>query len=75
MAVETLVETVAPSETWISVWHDDAEREVYIQYGYVDISMPVEDFEELVETLIEAREKLKSSRSPRASRRRTGSRE
>lgn len=70
MAVETLVETVAPSETWISVWHDDAEREVYIQYGYVDISMPVEDFEELVETLIEAREKLK-----RPSRRRTGSRE
>jgi hypothetical protein len=44
MAIETLAEAVAPSETWISVWHDDAEHEIYIQYGYVDISMPIEDF-------------------------------
>jgi hypothetical protein len=71
MAIETLAETVAPSETWISVWHDDAEHEIYIQYGYVDISMPVEDFEELVETLIEAQEKLKSSRPRQAGQRKT----
>lgn len=58
MAIETLAEAVATSETWISVWHDDAEKEVYVQYGYVDISMPIEDFEDFVETLIEAREKL-----------------
>lgn len=58
MAVHTLAETVAASETWMSVWHDDAENEVYLQYGYVDISMPVEDFEDLVEMLIEARQKL-----------------
>jgi hypothetical protein len=69
MAIETLAETVAPSETWISVWHDDAEHEIYIQYGYVDISMPVEDFEEFVETLMEAREKLKSSRPRQAGQR------
>ncbi len=58
MAVEALAETVATSDTWISVWHDDSEKEIYLQYGYVDLSMPVEDFEDLVETLIRAREKL-----------------
>lgn len=58
MAVEVLAETLAASETWISVWHDDTEDEVYLQYGYADISMPVEDFEDLVETLVQAREKL-----------------
>lgn len=58
MAIETLAEAVAASETWISVWHDDAEKEVYVQYGYVDISMPVEDFEDFVETLVKARQKL-----------------
>jgi hypothetical protein len=58
MAIETLAEAVAASETWISVWHDTNEHEVYVQYGYVDISMPVEDFEDFVETLVEARQKL-----------------
>ncbi len=58
MAIETLAEAVATSDTWISVWHDSNEHEVYVQYGYVDLSMPVEDFEDLVETLIEARQKL-----------------
>lgn len=58
MAIETLAEAVAASETWISVWHDTSEREVYVQYGYVDISMPVEDFEDFVGTLVEARQKL-----------------
>ena len=58
MAIETLAEAVATSETWISVWYDDTEKEVYVQYGYVDISMPIEDFEDFVETLIEARQKL-----------------
>ncbi len=58
MAIETLAEAVATSETWISVWHDSTEHEVYVQYGYVDISMPVEDFEDFVDTLIEARQKL-----------------
>jgi hypothetical protein len=71
MTIETLAEAVAPSETWISVWHDDAEHEIYIQYGYVDISMPIEDFAEFVETLVEAREKLTSSRSRRAGSRKT----
>lgn len=65
MAIETLAETVAASETWISVWHDDAEKEVYVQYGYVDISMPVEDFEDFVETLIEARGKLAQPKKKR----------
>ncbi|GBC76381.1 hypothetical protein HRbin07_00581 [bacterium HR07] len=65
MAIETLAETVAASETWISVWHDDSEQEVYVQYGYVDISMPVEDFEDFVETLVEARAKLAQPKKKR----------
>ncbi len=65
MAIETLAEAVAASETWISVWHDTNEHEVYVQYGYVDISMPVEDFENFVETLIEAREKLAQPKKKR----------
>jgi hypothetical protein len=65
MAVETLAETVATSDTWISVWHDDSEKEIYLQYGYVDISMPVEDFEDLVEMLIQAREKLNKPQEKR----------
>ncbi len=65
MAIETLAETVAASETWISVWHDTNEHEVYVQYGYVDISMPVEDFEDFVETLVEARQKLTQPKKSR----------
>lgn len=65
MAIETLAEAVATSETWISVWHDTNEREVYVQYGYVDISMPVEDFEDFVETLVEARERLSQPKKSR----------
>jgi hypothetical protein len=58
MAIEMLAEAVAASETWISVWRDANEHEIYVQYGYVDISMPVEDFEDFVETLLVARQKL-----------------
>ena len=58
MAVKDLAEAMATSETWMSVWHDDEEREVYFQYGYVDISMPIEDFHDLVEMLATAEEKL-----------------
>lgn len=65
MAIETLAETVAASETWISIWHDTAEQEIYLQYGYVDISMPVEDFEDLVEALVQARQKLSQPKKKR----------
>lgn len=58
MAVKDLAEAMATSETWISVWYDDEEHEVYFQYGYVDVSMPIEDFRDFVETLVKAEEKL-----------------
>ncbi|MBI1744647.1 hypothetical protein HYR54_16495 [Candidatus Acetothermia bacterium] len=58
MAVKDLAETMATSETWISVWYDDEEHEVYFQYGYVDVSMTIEDFRDFVETLVKAEEKL-----------------
>lgn len=63
MAIETLTERVAASETWISLWHDSSEDEIYLQYGYVDISMPVEDFEDLVDAMLEARRRLKGATS------------
>ncbi|MCS6936496.1 MAG: hypothetical protein NZ610_00175 [Candidatus Bipolaricaulota bacterium] len=62
MAIETLAERLAASETWISLWRDTSENEIYLQYGYVDISMPVEDFEDLLEAMLEARQKLKGNR-------------
>ena len=58
MAVKDLAEAMATSDTWMSVWYDDEEHEVYFQYGYVDISMPIEDFHDLVEMLVKAEEKL-----------------
>jgi hypothetical protein len=60
MAVKELAEATATSETWISVWYDEAEHEVYLQYGYAGLSMPVEDFRDLVETLVEAGQRLES---------------
>lgn len=65
MAIETLAEAVTASETWISVWHDTNEHEVYVQYGYVDISMPIEDFEDFVAALVEARHKLSQLKKKR----------
>jgi len=61
MAVKDLAEGLTPSETWVSVWHDDEAQEVYIQYGYVDISMPVEDLQSLIDILIQAEERLEGS--------------
>lgn len=58
MAIKDLAEAMATSDTWMSVWHDDEEKEVYVQYGYVDISLPIEDFHDFVEMLVSAEEKL-----------------
>jgi len=56
--MKDLIEAVTTSETPVSVWFDDETHEVGIQYGYVVLSVPVEDFHDLSEAFAEARTKL-----------------
>jgi hypothetical protein len=58
MAIEDLAEGLTTSETLVSVWHDPEEAEVFIQYGYAALSMPREDFHDLVALLLEAQRRL-----------------
>ena len=58
MAIEDLAEGLTPSEALVSVWQDPETRDVFIQYGYVSISMPLEDFHDFVAILTEAAEAL-----------------
>jgi hypothetical protein len=58
MAVDDLAEGLATSETLVCVWHDDEGDDIFIQYGYVSISMPREDFHDLIEFLVQAEEQL-----------------
>ncbi|MFQ5794574.1 MAG: hypothetical protein ACE5JP_05950 [Candidatus Bipolaricaulia bacterium] len=58
MAVEDLAEGIAASDTLIAVWYDDEAGEVLVQYGYVSISLPPEDFSDLIELLLKAEERL-----------------
>lgn len=58
MAIEDLAEGLTASETVVSVWHDSEEAEVFIQYGYAALSMPREDFHELVALLVAAEREL-----------------
>ncbi len=53
-----LIETVTTSETPLAAWFDPQSKEVGVQYGYVLISLPLEDFHDLVEALEEARKRL-----------------
>ena len=58
MAVKDLAEGLTPSELWVSVWFDDDMKEVFVQYGYVDISMPIEDFSSFIDVLVQAENQL-----------------
>lgn len=58
MAVKDLAEGMTQSEILVSVWYDDETNEVLLQYGYVNLSMPLEDFGDLIHMLLEAEEKL-----------------
>jgi hypothetical protein len=60
MAVRELVEDVMPSEVFAMVSYDPETHEVGIQYGYVLLSLPQEDFESFVNLLIDAGERLES---------------
>ncbi|HED04079.1 MAG TPA: hypothetical protein ENI60_04860 [Candidatus Fraserbacteria bacterium] len=61
MAAGDLVEGILPSETLLALWYDKDTREVLMQYGYVALSMPMEDFSELVGLLQQAQERLEGT--------------
>ncbi|MCR4404284.1 MAG: hypothetical protein NUW06_03175 [Candidatus Acetothermia bacterium] len=58
MAIKDLAEGLTASETLVSVWHDSEEQEVFLQYGYAALSLPREDFHDLVALLVAAEQEL-----------------
>jgi len=58
MEVEDLAEGLTAGEIGVSVWQDNETGDVFIQYGYASISMPLEDFLDFVAILSEAAESL-----------------
>jgi hypothetical protein len=65
MSVRELAEDVMPSEVFAMVSFDTETHEVGIQYGYVLLSLPREDFESFVELLVSASERLEGSKQGR----------
>ena len=61
MDARDLAEEVLPSEAIVALWYDDELHEICMQYGYVVISMPVEDYHEFVRVLQQAEEKLQDT--------------
>ncbi len=61
MAVRDIVEGMTSSDVLVSIWFDEETNEVFIQYGYVDLSLPKEDFTDLLDFMVEAEEKLTES--------------
>jgi len=55
-----LIETTTTSETPLAVWFDPETHEVGVQYGYVVISLPVEDFHDVAEALSAAKAQLEA---------------
>ncbi len=53
-----LLETTTTSDTPLAVWVDEETREVGVQYGYVVLSLPLEDFADLAEAFAEAQRRL-----------------
>lgn len=58
--MKDLIETITTSETPLAIWYDPETHEVGVQYGYVVISLPVEDFHDLTEAFAEARNNLEA---------------
>lgn len=61
MDLKELAESVMPSEVFALVTYDPEAQEVGLQYGYVLLSLPREDFESFVELLVRAGERLHES--------------
>jgi hypothetical protein len=58
LLMKDLIETTTTSETPLAVWFDPDTNEVAVQYGYVVISLPAEDFHDLTEAFASARDQL-----------------
>jgi hypothetical protein len=56
--IQELAEGVMPSEIFTSISHDPETKEICIQYGYVLLSIPEEDYESLVSLLTEAAQQI-----------------
>ena len=65
MGARELAEGVLPSEAIVALWYDDELHEIGVQYGYVVVSMPVEDFTEFTGLLQQAEEQLKEAKPRR----------
>lgn len=61
MAVRDIVEGTTSSDVLVSIWFDEETNEVFIQYGYVDLSLPKEDFTDVLGFMVAAEEKLTES--------------
>ena len=60
MEIIEIAEEMMPSEIYTSVTYDPESREVGFQYGYVLLSLPVEDLERMIELLSQAAEEIES---------------
>lgn len=58
--MKDLLETTTTSETPLAVWYDEETHEVGVQYGYVVLSLPAEDFADLAEAFSEAQRRLEA---------------
>ncbi|MFP4588379.1 MAG: hypothetical protein ACOCZX_02610 [Candidatus Bipolaricaulota bacterium] len=58
MSIEDLAEGTTETEAPVAIWRDTESEEIIFQYGYVSISMPVEDYGGLLELMNEAWKEL-----------------
>lgn len=58
MAVKDLVEGTTETEAPVAIWQDTETNEIVLQYGYVSVSLPAEDFQDLSEFIQKANEVL-----------------
>lgn len=61
MSIVDLAEGSTETEAPVAIWKDDETDEIIFQYGYVSISMPVEDYGSLLELMEEGWEQLQES--------------
>ena len=58
MSIDDLAEGSTETEAPVAVWKDNETDEIIFQYGYVNISMPQEDFAGFLDILNEARNQI-----------------
>jgi len=61
MEIIEIAEEMMPSEIYASITYDPENREVGFQYGYVLLSLPVEDLDKMIELLSMAADTIDES--------------